>query len=70
MAKVSPAQQKIVDRIKAGGRVVLDDKTGRYLMFDGGKARMLNTRPIEVMLRTGVLVKGMSSHCQLTDDQT
>lgn len=69
MAKISAAQQKIIDQVKAGGRLFLDlDNTGRYVMLEGERQRFIDVRSVEALLRDGVLFKGIGRQCSLAEE--
>lgn len=63
MARISIGQQKILDLFKPGVRLALDGKTGRYAFDDGEKLKHVDQRPIEVMLRIGLLEKDPTGRC-------
>lgn len=68
MAKISTAQQKIVAQVKSGHRLLLDDKTGRYVMCEGEHRQFIDCRTVEALLRDGVLFKGIGAQCVLSEE--
>lgn len=67
MPKLSGAQSKIIDRIKTGGRLALDPKTGRYIFTEmDGKVRQIDQRPVLVMIRDGWLHQTLGGECRPT----
>lgn len=67
MPKPSIAQGKIIDRIKAGARLALDPKSGRYTLTElSGKVSQVDQRPVLVMIRDGLLWQTLSGECQPT----
>lgn len=63
MARISIGQQKILDLFRPGVKLALDGKTGRYAFDDGQKLKHVDQRPIEVMLRIGLLEKDVVGRC-------
>ena len=63
MANLSSAQQKIVDRLRAGATLEFDAKSGRYVFRESGKLKHVDQRPVEVMLRDGTLFKDVLGRC-------
>lgn len=59
------AQQKVLDRIIAGGRLSFDSSTGRYQLLEQGQINSVDQRPVLVMLRNGLLFQDMSGICRL-----
>lgn len=68
MAKISTAQQKIVAQVKAGHRLLLDEKTGRYVMYKDERQQFIDCRTVEALLRDGVLFKGIGAQCMLSEE--
>lgn len=69
MAKISIGQQKILDRFRRqpGIKLRLDPHTGRYAFVDRDeKVTHVDQRPIEVMLRNGVLEKDVTGQCWMS----
>ncbi len=62
----SLAQQKLLDRIIAGGRLSFDSSTGRYQLLEQGQIKAVDQRPVLVMLRKGLLFQNMSGICRLS----
>jgi hypothetical protein len=63
-AKLSTAQQKIVDRIGSGEALKFDQRTGRYVFTNsGGAEKDVDQRPVLVMIRDRVLRQDMTGHC-------
>jgi hypothetical protein len=65
MARISIGQQKILDRFKRlpGATLKFDQQIGRYRFHHEGKVIDVDQRPVEVMLRTGVLEKSTMGQC-------
>ena len=68
MVKISTAQQKIVAQVKAGDCLLLDDKTGRYVMCKAERRQFIDCRTVEALLRDGVLFKGIGTQCVLSEE--
>ena len=66
--RISSGQKKILDRFRPGVQLKLDPVTGRYAFFDGGTITNVDQRPIEAMLRSGVLEKDVVGRCYLKDE--
>lgn len=65
MPKPSAAQAKILARIKAGGKLALDAKTGRYAFTEmHGKVCAIDQRPVLVMIREGLLIQSLTGECR------
>lgn len=65
MARISIGQQKILDRFERlpGATLKYDQHIGRYRFYHLDKVIDVDQRPIEVMLRTGVLEKSTLGQC-------
>jgi len=65
MARISIGQQKILDRFERmpGSKLTFDQHIGRYRFYHEGKVIDVDQRPIEVMLRTGILEKSHQGQC-------
>lgn len=64
MPAPSHAQAKILERMRAGARIALDPKTGRYTITERGAVLALDQRPILCMLRDGLLFQDMAGQCR------
>lgn len=65
MPKPSIAQNKILTRIKAGSRLALDPKTGRYSFTEmDGKVCQIDQRPVLVMIKNGLLQQTLGGECR------
>lgn len=69
LTKPSAAQQKIINRVKAGESLDFDHKSGRFVMHLMGKTSQVDQRTIDAMLRTGLLVKDNLGRCRLSNEQ-
>lgn len=67
MAKLSKAQQSVVDRIKAGGRLFFDATTGLFAIQEQNQVRKVDQRPVEALLLAGVVRKDLVGCCSLVD---
>lgn len=65
MARISIGQQKILDRFERfpGATLKYDQQIGRYRFYHEGKVIDVDQRPIEVMLRTGIMEKSTLGQC-------
>ncbi|MBA9846740.1 hypothetical protein [Ralstonia pickettii] len=63
--KPSTAQQKIINRVKAGESLDFDSKSGRFVMHRMGKTSQVDQRTIDAMLRAGMLLKDNLGRCKL-----
>ncbi|CAN7744294.1 hypothetical protein LJR118_006700 [Acidovorax sp. LjRoot118] len=68
MKQLSMAQRALGDLMKAGGRVIHDAKTGRFVLDQFGKISQVDQRPIEAMLQSGALEKDAFGHCKLVEE--
>lgn len=70
MARISIGQQKILDRFEnlPGAALKYDQEIGRYRFYHEGKVIDVDQRPIEVMLRTGIMEKSTMGQCYPADD--
>ncbi len=65
MPKPSAAQSKIIARLKAGSRLALDAKTGRYTLTEmHGAVCQIDQRPVLVMIRDGLLHQNLNGECR------
>lgn len=65
--KPSIAQAKILKRMGSGGTLALNPKTGRYCITENGVSRNIDQRPVEVMIRDGILCQDLGGHCWPAD---
>lgn len=65
MARISIGQQKILDRFEhlPGATLKYDQQIGRYRFHHEGKVIDVDQRPIEVMLRNGIIEKSLMGQC-------
>lgn len=66
--KLSPAQFKLVSRMKAGGRVFFDQRTGLYCIEECGSVGKLDQRPVEALMLAGVLRQAVHGDCYIDTD--
>ena len=65
----STAQQKIINRVKAGESLMFDPKSGRFVIQVVGKTSHVDQRTIDAMLRTGLLEKDNLGRCHLNEER-
>lgn len=65
MPRISIGQQKILDRFERlpGATLKYDQQIGRYRFYREGKVIDVDQRPIEVLLRTGIMEKCTMGQC-------
>jgi hypothetical protein len=63
MTRISTGQRKILDRFLPGRKLELDALTGRYAFFYQETVTHVDQRPIEAMLRSGLLTKDCMGRC-------
>lgn len=68
---LSPAQRKLVERLKAGAQLRLEQSTGLYMLCGvhdaSGTPTKVATRTVESLLRSGLLSTTISGLCCLED---
>lgn len=65
---ISTGQRKILERFRPGVRLMLDSRTGLYSFFEGDTVTAVDQRPVEAMLRSGVIEKDAMGQCYVKPD--
>lgn len=68
MTTLSSAQQKIVDRIKAGAALSFDTGPGRYVIREAGRTSYADQRTIDAMLKNQFIAQDIMGRCEIVDD--
>lgn len=64
--KLSEPQQSLVSKLRSGARLSHSTMTGLFRLKDGPIERTIHPATVQSLIEVGVLNKGLSGDCRLT----